>query len=410
MPASAKTNPSLVQLQRQWQIAAAICGLVIVAGSLGLGWSAFSADLILRWAFLAALLLAVELTVLRRNLQKNRPTPDSPLRATLGWGNALTLARGVAYGLMAGFLFAPRPDGLLAWAPAILYSTAVAADYFDGFLARMTNHQTLLGELLDIEFDGLGILVAMALAVQYGQLPEAILLLAVSRPLFLWGMKWRDRRGLTNHPMHPSDERRIAAGLLMGFMGVVLWPVFAPPATYIAGAVFGGAVAASFLRDWLVVIGWLQPASPTYIGWRARLKSLIFVRLPLLLRLATLPTIGLLLWNISRLPGDWTGDLPSAILPFLMGLGLVAGVAALLGVIARLAALGLVALACGDLIVRGDSPEALALVAAGVLLVALGNGAPALWTPDERLLRRRAGDDSKGGPHAAPKVVGGKSA
>jgi len=410
MSTSAKSNPALAQLQRQWQITAGSYGLVVVAGSLGLAWSALSPALTMRWALLAAFLLAVELIVLRRNLPKNRPTPDSPLRATLGLGNALTLARGVAYGLMAGFLFAPRPDGLLAWAPAILYSVSVAADYFDGFLARITNHQTLLGEVLDIEFDGLGILVAMALAVQYGQLPVVILLLAVSRPLFLWGMQWRSRQGLTNHPMTPSDERRIAAGLLMGFMGIVLWPVFTPPATSIAGAVFGGAVAVSFLRDWLVVIGWLQPASPAYMRWRTRLKRLLFEHLPLFLRLGCLPVVALLSWNISRSPGDWSSGLASTAFPLFMGLGLVAGVAALLGVIARLAAVALVALACADLIVRGDSPEVLALLAVGVLLIALGNGILALWTPDERLLRRRAGDDNKSGPHAAPKIVGDKSA
>ena len=399
MPAWPNDTPSLAQLQRQWQMAAGSYGLVVVAGSLGLGWSALSPALTLRWTLLAAFLLTVELIVLRRNLPKNRPSPDSPLRDSLGWGNALTLARGVAYGLMAGFLLAPRPDGILAWAPAILYSVAVAADYFDGFLARITNHQTLLGEVLDIEFDGLGILVAMALAVQYGQLPEAILLLAASRPLFLWGMQWRDRQGLPNHPMTPSDERRIAAGLLMGFMGIVLWPVFAPPATHIAGAVFGGAVAASFLRDWLVVIGWLQPTSPAYILWRNRLKNLLFERLPFLLRLISLPAVGLLLWNVGP---------SSTLFPLLIGLGVLAGVAALLGVITRLAAIGLVILACAALVFQGDSPEALAVLTVGVLLIALGSGAPALWAPDERLLRRRAGDKNTPS-NTAPKVVGAKS-
>ncbi len=383
--------PSLARLHRQWQIAAGISGLLVIAGYGGLRQSVLSPDRALQWALLAATLLAVELLVLRRNLRKNRPTPDSPLRASLGWGNGLTLARGAAYALMAGFLFAPRPGGLLDWAPAILYISAIVADYCDGYLARITNHTTQLGEVLDIEFDGLGMLVAMALAVQYGQLPEVILLLAASRPLFLWGMKLRERWGLPNHPMTPSDERRIAAGLLMGFMGIVLWPVFAPPATHIAGAVFGGAVAASFLRDWLVVIGWLKPASPAYIRWRTRLKRLLFERLPLLLRLATLPAAALLLWSIARSPDLWTGGLPSAVIPLLIGLGLLAGVAALLGVIARLAAIGLVALACADLVVRGDSPEALALLAVGVLLVALGNGNHTLYTPDERFLRRRAG-------------------
>lgn len=379
---------SLAHLQKQWWIVAGCAGLLVVAVYFWLQEGRLTPGRALQWMLLAALFLAVELLILRRNLHKNRPSQDAPLRETLGWGNALTLTRGTSYALMAGFLFAPRPGGLLDWLPAILYISAIVADYCDGYLARITHHTTLLGEILDIEFDGLGMLVAMVLAVQYGQLPGFVLLLAASRPLFLWGMKLRERWGLPNHPMTPSDERRIAAGLLMGFMGIVLWPVFRPPATHIAGVVFGGAVAASFLRDWLVVIGWLDPSSPAYLHWRTWLKTLLFERLPLLLRLASLPVAALLLWHITRGPDS---DLPSAVIPFLLGLGLLAGFAALLGLITRLAAIGLVGLACTDLIVRGDSPQTLLLLAVGVLLVALGNGKPALWTPDERLLRRRAG-------------------
>ncbi len=374
------------RLKHQWWWVAGIYVAVLILGGIGLAQTKgghFTPGHSLRWTLLAGLLLVVELIVLRRNLHKNRPTPASPVFATLGWGNSVTLARGAAYGLMAGFLFAPRPGGLLDWAPAILYAVAIVADYWDGYLARRTNHTTMLGEVLDIEFDGIGILIAMALAVQYGQLPGIILLLAVSRPLFLWGMKWRDRLGLPNHPMTPSDERRIAAGLIMGFMAIVLWPVFHPPATYIGGAIFGGMVAASFLRDWLVVIGWLQPTSPGYMFWHARLKRVIFQRLPLLLRLASLPAVVLVLWRIV--------DSVSPIPLLLIALGLLAGVAALLGFVARLAAIGLIALACADLIAWGNSSQTLLLLTVGLLLIVLGNGSLALWTPDERLLRRRAG-------------------
>lgn len=383
---------SLARLQKEWWIVAGAGGLVVVV-CFWLAKSNLTPGRGVQWIVLAALFLAVELLVLRRNLHKNRPALDAPLRTTLGVANALTLTRGVAYALMAGFLFAPRPGGLLNWLPAILYLFAITADYWDGYLARITHHTTLLGEILDIEFDGLGMLVAMALAVQYGQLPGFVLLLAASRPLFLWGMKLRERWGQPNHPMTPSDERRIAAGLLMGFMGIVLWPVFHPPATHIAGAVFGGAVALSFLRDWLVVIGRLVPSSPAYIRRRARLKTLLFGHLPLLLRLASLPVVILLFWTLTRDPDS---NLPSPLIPFLIGLGLVAGIAALLGLIARLAAIGLISLACAHLIVWGDSPEVLALLAVGVLLVTLGNGRLALWTPDERLLLRRAGQRKPG--------------
>ncbi|RME51962.1 MAG: CDP-alcohol phosphatidyltransferase family protein, partial [Caldilineae bacterium] len=264
--------PALVRLQSRWrQLILLDAVVVLLAVALlrqqpaGLtrppGWA-------LQWAFLAGAVLLVEMLVLWRHLERNRPRPGAPLRADLGWGNGVTLARGVAYAFMAGFLFAPRPGGLWNWAPAALYLAAFVADYLDGYLARVTGHTTELGEVLDIEFDGLGILIAVALAVQYGQLPAVFLLLAVARPLFVWGMAWRTRRGLPNHPMTESGWRRLVAGLLMGFVAVVLWPVFTPPATYMAAAVFGLPVAASFLRDWLVVSGRLQPTGAGYRRWR----------------------------------------------------------------------------------------------------------------------------------------------
>lgn len=388
MYAHSQESQTRVRLRRQWWLAALgacalACGSYILLRSTPGG--AFSPDQAARWTLLAAGLMAVELAVLGRNLHKNRARGSAPLRPSLGWGNWVTLLRGAAYGCMAGFLLASRPPGLLAWAPALLYIGAVAADYLDGYLARVTGHTSELGEILDIEFDGLGILIAMALTVQYGQLPAIVLLLALSRPLFLWGMKLRERWGLPNHPMTPSDERRIVAGLLMGFMGIVLWPVFAPPATHIAGAIFGGAVALSFARDWLVVIGWLRPASPAYMLWRTRLKSLLFVWLPLLLRVGALPLLVWFVRAVLQSPGGWSNS------PLLFAAALLVGVTALLGVIARLSALGMISLACADLILRGDSPETFLLLAAGGLLMVLGNGALALWTPDERLLRRRAG-------------------
>ncbi|MBX3054423.1 MAG: CDP-alcohol phosphatidyltransferase family protein [Caldilineaceae bacterium] len=375
----------LSRLHFFWWLAVGISGLLVIAGAWGINLATHKPERALQWAMGTGLVLGVELLILRRNLHKNRSSPDAPLRGSLGWGNVVTLGRGAAYGLMAGFLFAPRPGGLLDWTPALLYTGAIVADYWDGYLARITHHTTMLGEILDIEFDGLGMFVAMGLAVQYGQLPEIILLLAAGRPLFLWGMKWRERSGRPNYPMTPSDERRIAAGLLMGFMGIVLWPVFAPPATHIAGAIFGGAVAASFVRDWLVVIGWLRPASPGYIRWRGRLKAWLFGWLPLLLRLACLPAAGWFLWSAgsnSQRPAFFT---------LLAGLALLAAVAALTGTAARLAGIVLAGVACAGLIGWGDSLPVLTLLAVAAALVVLGNGRLALWTPDETFLRRRAG-------------------
>ena len=100
-------------------------------------------------------------------------------------------------------------------------------DFFDGIVARVTRRETRLGEILDMEFDGLGLLIAVALAVQYGKLPPWYLLLGVSRPLFVLGIWLRQRAAKPVYDLPPSDHRRVIAGLHTSFVAAALWPVLA---------------------------------------------------------------------------------------------------------------------------------------------------------------------------------------
>ena len=124
-----------------------------------------------RWLSLSGLILALLLAALWRKLPLNRSTSTGELEPTFGPGNDLSLARALAIGLLAGFLFSPWPPGALAWAIAGLYTTASIADGFDGFLARRSGRVTELGQWLDIELDGLGIIIVSLLGIGYGQLP-----------------------------------------------------------------------------------------------------------------------------------------------------------------------------------------------------------------------------------------------
>ncbi len=60
-------------------------------------------------------------------------------------------------------------------------------DLLDGYVARVTRRESRLGAILDMEFDGLGILIASAVAVQYDKIPAWYLLLGVARLLFVAG-------------------------------------------------------------------------------------------------------------------------------------------------------------------------------------------------------------------------------
>jgi CDP-diacylglycerol--glycerol-3-phosphate 3-phosphatidyltransferase len=275
---------SMLSLRRRWLALALVFGLALWFGYqlLSAAWEPVSAW---RWAIVAAGVLVYELGHLWRGLNDNHRRGDSALLPMLGAGNVLTMLRGLALGLLAGFLVAPWPPGWTAWIPALLYTVAIVADYLDGYLARITHHATLLGEHLDIEFDALGILIATSLAVNYHQLPSWYLLIGLSRYLFLLGIWWLKRRGRPVYDLPPSTQRRIVAGFQMGFTSVMLWPIVYPPGTTLAGVIFAVPFTASFIRDWLVVSGSLDPASASYLKAR-RVVSLVFTHwLPLFLRI-----------------------------------------------------------------------------------------------------------------------------
>lgn len=370
----------VAQLQQQSRRLTLICSLTLLFGALLLRLGALNPDFSARrWLMISALTVAAVFWFLRRVLHQNHPPGQQELYADLGPANRLTIYRGLAYAWMAGFLLLPRPGGLLDWLPALLYIGASIADVFDGYLARKSGRVTRLGETLDMEFDGFGVLLGSALAVQYGQLPLIFLLVAFARPLFVWGMLLRTRMGLPNHPMTDSDQRRIMAGLLMIFLSTVLWPIFEPPVTYVVGAVFGGAVTLSFMRDWLVTIGWLRPEHPAYTYWRARLKLMAFTWTPVILRIAVALLVSSLLASVTALPTSLTW--PIAVV------AAAAGLTALVGIGARTSAGIVNAAAYLYFISGGQAWLGLTLLVLSSLLLILGSGNFTLWVPEERWLR-----------------------
>ncbi len=377
-------DEKVLQLQKQIRRLTLFCSLTLLFGVLLLRLTAQNPDFSTRrWLMISALFVAGVFWFLRRVIDQNHAPDSEDLYPDLGPANRLTIFRGIAYAWMAGFLLMPRPGGLMDWLPALLYIGASIADVFDGYLARRSRRVTRLGETLDMEFDGLGVLVACALAVQYGQLPLLFLLVAAARPLFVWGMKWRTRMTLPNHQMTNSDQRRVIAGLLMIFLCTVLWPIFEPPVTYAVGAVFGAAVTLSFARDWLVTIGWLRPDSTLYIHWRARLKMWAFAWMPIGLRIAIAALVSLLASGV--LAGE--PALPAAWIWPVVIVGAVGGLAALAGFGARTAA-GLVHAAAFVYFTFGGQPWlGLTLLGLASLLLILGSGHYTLWVPEERWLR-----------------------
>lgn len=376
---------ALSSLHRRWRRLAAADLALVLAGALALR-AALGAAEAAAWAAGAAALLAYQLAFLRPRLRLNARAENGALLPTLGPGNALTLARGQLIALLGGFLLLDRPPGLLAWIPAALYTLADLADYFDGYLARRARHATRLGEALDVEFDALGLLLAVGLAVRYGVLPPWMLLIGAARYAFLALLWLLPRLGRTPRPLPPSRSRRPIAGLTMGFISAALWPIVAPPASTLAGAVFALPFAASFTRDGLVVAGLLDPESRPYRAWRARARTALLHALPPIIRLAAVAVSAAPLARALAAGATAGINRPFALLELACLLFILAGAAGRLAAFVRIFPLGL------SIVWGAADAERLAALGLTLAVLILGTGAASLWKPEERWFARPAGE------------------
>ena len=387
-------NTPLNSLRRQWL-------------KIGAGWTAVTLAFYLllkpslphpsRWLLFTTLGLAFGLRVLWRGLPENHRAGETELLPTLGAGNQLSLMRGLCLSLLAGFLFSPWPQGPVAWLIVALYTLASIADHLDGFLARRANHMTLLGGRLDMEFDGFGVVIVTLLAVGYGQLPWWYLSVGLARYLFIWGLWWRKRQHKAIFEMPDSVHRRLVAGVQMGLMSAVLWPIMPPAMSRIIGTVVAIPTLLGFLRDWLVVNGRFRPQTPSYQRIQQDLYKITARYFPPIGRLILAVSMGIIYQSIPhRLqPQAWLGLLQSWHLPNFLAsfLAVVLGIVGILGVIlilsgivVRFAAIALIFPIGFDIATRGLMWEnGIALVCTIALLI-LGGGLWTLWKPDDFLM------------------------
>lgn len=368
----------LTGLRRQWLYVA-----VIYAATLGAGywlmqrvWPAADA---VQWLALALATMAVQMIVLWWALRFNHHPDGDALFPDLGVANGMTLTRGLLTCLMAGFLFGPNPMGWLAWAPALLYMTERVIDFFDGFVARYTSRETKLGTILDMEFDGLGILIAVGLAIQYEHLPIWYLVLGLGRQLFVLGIWIRQRLNWPVRDLPPSDHRRLIAGFQTGFISIVLWPVWTTEVAMFAAWLFAAPLIFSFGRDWLAVSTTIDADSAHYQDVRRRAKAIVEEWLPPLVRLTGALLTGWLIWQ-----GD---SLPLA----LTALATVAALSMVLGVIGRAGALALAFVAAFSAVAIGLRFDNALLLTCAVIVLHLGSGRFALWQPEEYYLHAKLG-------------------
>ncbi len=383
-------------LLREWWTcvgvaAAALIALgSVVAGNAAARWGA--------WLPATTLVAGYALAFCRARLHLNHRTMETDVLARLGPGTLLTLLRGILVAPLAGLLFLPRLEGTWAWLPAILYTASDLADYFDGFLARRTRLATRLGEALDMELDGLGLLLAVALAIHYRQLPVGFLAVGLARYAYqLWTLAL-PRLGRRLRDIPPSMARRAIAGLEMGFISAALWPITPPSLAVVAGWIFAVPFFLSFGRDALVAAGWVDVTSPRYLAVRSRLLQAATRWAPPLLRAGLIVVWGPVTWaRLSDVPA-WSAALAGAGVPqpafvaaifaAVQALGLVAVAVGYLG---RTAALLLITAHGLSMAALGVTPAGLTGVCLAVGLLVVGTGPGSVWSPEGEWLGKRRG-------------------
>ncbi|MEX2468755.1 MAG: CDP-alcohol phosphatidyltransferase family protein [Pseudohongiellaceae bacterium] len=365
-------------------------GVVGLAGGallLGMVWQWPAA---LQWLLQAALLWAFIYWQTHRRLPLNCPEPGAPLYADLGWANRLTLLRAWLIAAVGGFLFQPWPDGpLLSWLPGMIYFIAALLDRVDGYVARRTQHGSLLGNDLDMLSDALGLAVASLLAFGYGQVHWSYLLLGIAFYAFQGGVLWRQRQGLPLYPLPPSRHRRAWAGFQMGFLVVALWPLVYPPVTEVAGFAFMLPALIGFIVDWLVVSGRIDRQAERVDRRFRRLADFSQTVLQPTLRIVVVAILWLTLWR-AGLPPDMGNPLGWANLVATGGFALTS-LMLLLGIAGRYFSLLLLSL-LGWYSMSNPMQPADALLLCGVIwLLLLGTGRFSLWLEDDHWLNRYDG-------------------
>ncbi len=315
--------------------------------------------------------------------ETDRPFP------TLGAATWITLLRAAAIVALAGFLPLAVPPGhawppMLTWAPGLLYLAISLADLMDGFVARRQHRETELGQLLDIETDAAGLLVALLLAVCLQRLPVLSLLVGLAYYCFIFGIWWRRQRHRPIIPLQSRPYSRIIAGIQMGLAAMALLPMFDPAFTSIAALLVMTPLLAGFIRDWLVVscrINIDNNQETLLDHWAGRILTRFF---PLALRLSMLAA------GITPLTANDSYQASS----FWLAAQSLCCLLAALGCMGRSAALLLALILSCNLTPFGSNLSVLVLFGLAATLMLTGTGPLSLWAPEDQILYRRTQDAS----------------
>ena len=168
----------------------------------------------------------------------------------LGPANQLTLLRACVVAPLAAFIGEGSAEAY-SWGLVGIAAVAFALDWIDGRVARATGSASPFGARLDMELDGLTVLVLCGLALGLGRAGPWVLLAGLARYLFLAaGQIWPAMAA----ELPPAPRRAVACGLGVTALVACLapwWLSWLGPALALSGTVI---LVGSFAIDvvWLI--------------------------------------------------------------------------------------------------------------------------------------------------------------
>lgn len=392
---TAINQESLHQLRLRWLLTAAVSFLLLLAAGL-LFSSQFYRTLGLRWTLGSGIVWGYVLRTLWRFLEVNVHPQQQVLRSQLGAGTLVTLFRGFLLALLGGYILVPPSSGIFRWIPAFLYLLAALSDGVDGYLARKNDHVTVLGAQIDMRLDALGILLAIALGIHYGQLDVWYLIVGMAYYLFAFGKYVRQFFDLPVLPLQSRRHRSVLAGLQMGFLAVVLWPVFTPPATTLAAYLFGTPLLITFLRDYFIVAGWLKPDQQFYKQVSAKFIKISCQFLLPGIRIGIVGISFAALMFFPHLMHTFSESVKQSVLFELLSSAAIIGITGIslagifFGVLPRISGLLFTALLASYLTIAGMHPLMVPEMVLALLLVIFGSGRLSLFPWEDTVLYGRS--------------------
>lgn len=224
------------------------------------------------------------------------------IRPDLGIANTLTMMRSYAVSVLFAIALVPVHSELLIWAPFLLYTASITIDFFDGFIARVTDRSSKLGETLEHEFDSIGLISATLVVAARGTLSWWFMVPALYRYIFMYAYWRRVSQGLTVTEPDNGGAGRVIAGLYWGFIATSLIPVFPVQLLRLGAPFFVLPLTGAFLRDWYIVTGRLVPGSGLYKLLAHVFRVYIFGWIPLVVRITSAGLIVSLALRVSGAP------------------------------------------------------------------------------------------------------------